>query len=361
MDNPTRRTLTRLEKGFHAVVAVCITTALFVLERLTEPMTSGGSVEGHFIFLAGTMGLVSASLWIYSLWSRRRQKVIREASAALIRKDIDRGRLVMAYQPILDMDSGEVVSCEALLRVLDNENKPMAPARFLVEVEEHGLQAYLSRAIVRMVEVDYREHRLSLPVTVNLSLADIGDDDLITLLLVPRSFALNIEVTETAFLGATPHALQTLDRLRGRGVKIYLDDFGTGYSSFTHLAEMPIDVLKIDREFIRKSQLSPKHAAICKTIVDLTRTIDVASVAEGVETVEEQRFLRGIGCDRIQGYLYHRPMTASALASVLSDAPRMPVPQSKPWAVHAPGPSLTAHATAIHPMPTRTLAEHLAN
>ncbi|CUW37714.1 protein of unknown function [Magnetospirillum sp. XM-1] len=78
MDNPTRRTLTRLEKGFHAVVAVCITTALFVLERLTEPMTSGGSVEGHFIFLAGTMGLVSASLSIYSLWSRRRQKVIRE-------------------------------------------------------------------------------------------------------------------------------------------------------------------------------------------------------------------------------------------------------------------------------------------
>ncbi|MEN3374629.1 EAL domain-containing protein [Dechloromonas sp. ZS-1] len=306
--------------NIHAAAIIGVTTILFVIERLAELASSTGTNIGEFIFLAGTLGVVSSSWGAHTFLHHASQKKQLEAAAAQIRHSIDNRRFVMFYQPIVDSESGAIVSCEALLRILDENDRPMAPPAFLADVERYGLQTYLSHAIISTVDSDFLEHGITLAVTVNLSLADISSDEVIMLLMAPRSFALNVEVTESTFLGATPHAMDSLNRLRSHGIKIYLDDFGTGYSSFTHLAEMPIDVLKIDREFIRKSQRTAKDAAICKSIVDLTKTINVRSVAEGVETQEEHKFLSAIGCDGVQGFLFHRPMAASELSAITSAA-----------------------------------------
>jgi len=129
---------------------------------------------------------------------------------------------------------------------------------------------------------------------------------------------LELEVTESALMRNADEAVRVLGALKEFGVLVSIDDFGTGYSSLAQLRQLPVDVLKIDRSFVQHVAEDPEDRAIAETVVSLARAIEVAVVAEGVETPEQDQVLRSMGCDFVQGFYYARPMPAAALAELLA-------------------------------------------
>jgi EAL domain-containing protein (putative c-di-GMP-specific phosphodiesterase class I) len=126
-----------------------------------------------------------------------------------------------------------------------------------------------------------------------------------------------LELTESSLVKDAERAIETLDALRGLGVRIAVDDFGTGYSSLSYLIDLPIDTLKIDRSFVRDATTHPRRAALLKGIVTLAHDLRLSVTAEGVETAEQRNMLCRLGCDEIQGYLFSRPVPADEFEALL--------------------------------------------
>lgn len=231
---------------------------------------------------------------------------------------IDNKRLVVYYQPIIDARNGDIATCEALLRVVEQDGRIGAPAAFLDMAAQCGATSKLSLEIIRMIEQDFISNSIVLPVTINLSVSDLCDNNLIDRLLGAHGVRFNVEVTETVFMDEPETIINRLQQLRDGNMRIYLDDFGTGYSSLVHLAEMPVDVIKIDRSFIQKAQRSSKDTIVCRTLVGMANELGLGCVGEGVEIIVERDFLINIGCFLQQGYLAHRPMPVASLADLVS-------------------------------------------
>jgi EAL domain-containing protein (putative c-di-GMP-specific phosphodiesterase class I) len=131
--------------------------------------------------------------------------------------------------------------------------------------------------------------------------------------------AMEMEVTESVAMQDVHHSLQVLSDLKGQGLRVALDDFGTGYSSLAYLKQFPIDTLKVDRSFVQDLPGDPSNAAIVRTILVLARSLGLRVVAEGVENQEQLRFLKALGCDRFQGYLFSRAVPAAAITEMLRE------------------------------------------
>ena len=132
---------------------------------------------------------------------------------------------------------------------------------------------------------------------------------------------IEVEITESILLDDVDRSIHLLERMKAMGLKLALDDFGTGYSSLTYLRSFPIDVVKIDRSFVEGIGTDPDSAAIVRSIVDLSRTLGLRTIAEGVETDEELTVLRNLGCDVAQGYLISKPLAAIDAARLISYNP----------------------------------------
>ncbi|MBN8766735.1 MAG: EAL domain-containing protein [Thiobacillus sp.] len=237
-----------------------------------------------------------------------------------LRQALERNELALAYQPKVDLASGRVVGLEALARWLTRSGGIVWPDQFIPVAEETGLIMPLGRWAVRAAceqWISWRDAGLDPPpVAINLSPRQFSDarliDDIDAILKETgmESASLQLEVTESTAMENPARTFDMLDALRQRGLHVYIDDFGTGHSNLSQLKRMPIDALKIDKSFVDDVLTDSDDAEIANAIIRLAHALNLRVVAEGVETVEQVRFLKDQGCDEIQGYVVARPLPA---------------------------------------------------
>ncbi|SIR17643.1 PAS domain S-box-containing protein/diguanylate cyclase (GGDEF) domain-containing protein [Rhizobium sp. RU20A] len=258
-----------------------------------------------------------------------RREELREALAT--------NQLFLEYQPQICLESGEIKAAEALVRWRHPEHGIVPPSDFIPLAEEAGLIGELGEWV--LIEA-CRQNRAwqaaglkPITIGVNVSAPQFAAADWV--LRVAEVLGetgldaryLELELTESLIMQDVARAIDTMCALEDLGVGLAIDDFGTGYSSLAALKRFPVDRLKIDRSFIADIPGDRDGEAIASAIVSLAHALEIDVIAEGVETQEQLAFLRGIGCQQIQGYLVGRPMAADALAARLATAPagRSPV------------------------------------
>jgi EAL domain-containing protein (putative c-di-GMP-specific phosphodiesterase class I) len=242
---------------------------------------------------------------------------------------LERGELRLYYQPLVSLETGEMVGAEALIRWEHPERGLLTPDKFLSVAEESGLIVQVGawavgEACRRLRDWDRRNGLGStFSVAVNLSARELTHPDVVSTVLnaVRRSALdpqrLTIEVTESAAMADRDSGLRALRELSTAGVRIAIDDFGTGYSSLDHLREMPADILKIDRSFVAGMAADSPDSALVNAAVAMGRALDMQVVAEGIETSEQAADLREFGCPLGQGYLFARPLSPDELDGLI--------------------------------------------
>jgi len=241
-----------------------------------------------------------------------------------LRQAFDNGEFELFYQPVLNLDKGEVSCCEALLRWHHPKRGMVSPAEFIPVAEEIGLIVALGEWVIRQACAEAASWSGDVCVAVNLSPTQLGSKGLLPAVLsalassgLPAS-RLELEITEAVLMQNSEATLRTLHQLRALGIRISMDDFGTGYSSLSYLRSFPFDKLKIDRCFINGLGANSESDAIVQAVTGLCRTLCVTTVAEGVETVEQLRGVLAEGCDEVQGDLFSRPVPAAQVAALLA-------------------------------------------
>jgi EAL domain-containing protein (putative c-di-GMP-specific phosphodiesterase class I) len=248
-----------------------------------------------------------------------------------LRVAVERGELEVHYQPVVEATSGRLDKVEALVRWQHPEKGMLQPGAFIPLAEHTRLIVDLNRFVmgeaIRQCGV-WRRAGVDLGVTVNISVLDLLDPPFaraVQAMLQEADFppgALTLEITEGAFVQEPERVRRTLELLRALGIQVALDDFGTGYSSLSYLKDLPVDLLKIDRSFVSELPGSDASMAIVAAAIELSHRLGLRVVAEGVETEGQYECLEALGCDLIQGYVVSRPVTASALASMMDQAAR---------------------------------------
>jgi Amt family ammonium transporter len=243
-----------------------------------------------------------------------------------LRRAIERDEFELHYQPIVN-GGGRLAALEALVRWRHPVRGLVMPDAFISIAEETGLIVPLGKLVLANACRQLRRWQREIPslahmaVGVNVShrqfVSPAVVDDVARILdetgLGPQS--LRLEVTETAAMQNAAQTIETMARLRAMGVLIYMDDFGTGYSSLSQLRRMPLDALKIDREFVKEMNHDATSRSIVDSIIALAHTMSLRVIAEGVETAEQAARLAGTGCDYLQGYHFGRPMPAAEVAA----------------------------------------------
>ncbi len=240
------------------------------------------------------------------------------------------------FQPQVDLHSGRVVGTEALIRWRHPLLGTVRPDRFIGLAEETGLIVPIGAWVLRSACFQNRDWQRAglgqLRVAVNLSARQFAEPGLVQTVrqvledtgLAPDS--LEIELTESMMMTDVESAIETMRCLKAMGVKLSIDDFGTGYSSLAYLKRFPVDVLKIDRSFVRDIVGSSDGAAMVDAIVSLAHSLRMQVIAEGVETLEQLDYLRLCGCDEVQGHIYGRPEPVATVEMLLRRGRVEPLP-----------------------------------
>jgi diguanylate cyclase (GGDEF)-like protein len=248
---------------------------------------------------------------------------------------IERDELHLVYQPCVHLRDGELAGAEALLRWNSAELGAVGPDQFIPVAEDGGqiveIGAWVLRQACAQAAQWLREGLVVPSVAVNLSILQFRHGDLVRQVadalresgLPPQH--LELEITESVLMNDTDRVLAIADSLKALGVRLAIDDFGTGYSSLAYLQRLSVDKLKIDRSFVRSASVGKSSMAIVRAIVDMARALDLAVVAEGVETPAERDFLVGAQCAMGQGWLFARPMPADRFAAWLREHTPEPI------------------------------------
>ncbi len=245
------------------------------------------------------------------------------AMQADLRHAIDHGELILEFQPILDIASGDITGAEALVRWLHPQRGRIAPNDFIPVAEESGLILPLGAWVLHRACREAAMWEGDARVAVNLSPLQFRDPNLLDLVdaalagsgLPPHR--LELEITESVFLDAADRTVACLEALRSRGIHIALDDFGTGYSSLSYLRSFPFNKVKIDQSFIRDLSVNEDAIAIVQAIVGMASSLGMYTTGEGVETASQARLLQLTGCSQVQGYLFGRPCPSDAIAGIM--------------------------------------------
>ncbi len=261
--------------------------------------------------------------------SRRSQTGRRLALVRELRGAEMRGELGLVFQPVFELESGDLAGVEALVRWNSPALGPVSPVEFIPIAEETGMIVPIGSWVLR--ESCEAIHRITartgqhLELSVNVSahqLSNPGFAQSVRKTLAHAEFPadrLVLEITETALVRAGTVAAHTLHDLEAHGIRIALDDFGTGYSSMSWLKEHPLDAIKIDRSFVSGLAGDPRDQAIVASLISLARALGCAVTAEGVETEDQLLALRLLECERVQGFLLARPMPAEELQALLAE------------------------------------------
>lgn len=240
-----------------------------------------------------------------------------------LRFAVEHQELRLVYQPRVDANSGNLLGVEALVRWQRPHHGLVSPARFIPIAEECGLIVQIGYWVFSEAcrqQAAWREAGLgNIPVSVNLSIAQFRDQNLIeTLKATMELYQTNpahieLELTESILMEDASSTIKLLHGIKALGVMLSIDDFGTGYSSLNYLHRFPIDKLKIDQSFVRDMLDDPKDLAVTQAIIGLGHALGLCVVAEGVEEVEQRLALSAAGCDELQGYYFSKPLPANEL------------------------------------------------
>ena len=330
-------------------------TVRAVLEALAHPLL----LDGHELVLTGSAGVAAfptdgndaetliqhAEVAMYraketgrntvqfftsSMNARARDRLALEMA---LRSALSQNEFELYYQPQVDLVSGSVVGVEALIRWRHPSMGMVRPDRFINLAEETGLIVPIGAWVLRTA---CRQHSAwqhagygPLRVGVNLSARQFADPGLVRQIervldetgMPPSS--LEIEITESLVMEDVEGAIRTMGELKGMGVKLSIDDFGTGYSSLSYLRRFPVDVLKIDRSFVRDIAFSEDDAAMVAAIIELARGLRMRTIAEGVETEAQLDYLKQRGCDEVQGHVYGKAEPGPTMEALLRNGRRV--------------------------------------
>ena len=325
-----------------AIAAVPSATA--VAEHVLHAFSAPFAVAGHEMYVNASIGIT-----VFPMDGRDGEDLLRKADTAMYRaKDLGGGRFVyfeermnaeavermtleremrqallrdefvLHFQPKLDLNTGHICGAEALLRWNHPTRGLVAPGVFIGVAEETGLIDEIGTKVIFNACAQHAAWRAAGArpprIAVNVSGHQFRRGDLVQVveealrLTATPASALEVEVTESLFMDGSDDARATLDQLRKMGLKVAIDDFGTGYSSMGYLKRLPVDVLKIDRSFVTDLAVDDDARVIAEVIITLAHTLRMSVVAEGVETAEQLKLLRGWRCDTIQGYYFSRPL-----------------------------------------------------
>jgi diguanylate cyclase len=242
-----------------------------------------------------------------------------------LRRAIENRSLTLLYQPKFSMLTGSVTGVEALVRWQHPRFGVLGPDQFLPLVREHGLMYALTDLVLSRAVADaaaWHAADAAIPVAVNLAAPSLDQDALPdrimsvldTYGMSPSS--LTIEITEDLVVADLVKARTVLNRLRAKGIRIAIDDFGSGYATLTYLRELPVDEVKLGREFIAPILCDDRAATIARSVLELVSAFGIASVAEGVEDLATAQWLKDNGCDAVQGNVFCRPLPASEIPRI---------------------------------------------
>jgi len=246
-----------------------------------------------------------------------------------LRKALDEDEYVIHYQPIVDIRKGNMVGVEALLRWNSQDYGLVSPIKFIPLLEDTGVMTIVGEWVMKTSCLKAKQWQddgyASIAIAVNISMVQFRQLNFVKTVeealkesqLDPKY--LKLELTESLLMDQSDACVEKLLAVRALGVHIEADDFGTGYSSLSYLKKLPIDVLKIDRSFITDVHKSSDSAAIVTAIMALGHSLKMNVIAEGVEEIEELKFLAALNCHFIQGYLFSKPIIEDDLKAVMTD------------------------------------------
>jgi len=320
-----------------------------LLDKLADPFF----VQGHEVFMTASMGIA-----FYPSDARNVIDLIRNADAALyhakknggnvfsyyvpemneaaverlmtkskLKRAFERNELLVHYQPKYNIETGEVIGAEALVRWELPERGIILPSDFIPIAEETNLIIEIGEWVLDRVCEDFRYWQRSVSaagrVSVNLSLKQLRQPNFISRISsIMRSYevsptSLELEITETTLMENPERTIKLLDELYSLGLHLAIDDFGTGYSSLSALQQFPISTLKIDKSFVRDVAISSDDATIVGTIIHMGKSLKMDVVAEGVESEEQLNMLQQMDCTYVQGLLFGDPMTSDSYLELL--------------------------------------------
>ena len=244
-----------------------------------------------------------------------------------MRRALTQKQFKISYQPQINIETGEVFAMEALILWDHPERGSNSPSGFISRAEEAGLILPIGEWVLRNACAElkrWREAGLSnIRVAINISACQLEQENIVKTIIdilhennIPGEM-LEIEITENMIMKDIENGISKLTQLSNHGINIAIDDFGTGYSSMAYLKHFPIDVLKVDRSFVKDLPENEQDATITKAIISLPKSLDLGVVAEGVETQPQLQFLRDCQCDQIQGYLFSPPIPPEKAGKLL--------------------------------------------
>ena len=334
-----------------------ITSVIHMAERLLAEFNDATVVDNHSVFITTSIGIVwgspayteatdllrDADIALYRAKSQGRsryaifdvdmhtQAVKRMRLEHDLRVALERQEFVPYYQPIFDLKNQRLMGFEALIRWQHPMQGFISPADFIPVAEETGLIMPISRWILQSACEQVAGWRRQFPdmedlkVSVNLSGQDLRQPTLVDTIrqILDRAqlpaTTLTIEITESMLIENIETTIDLLRQFRDLGIHISIDDFGTGYSSLSYLYNLPGDYLKIDKAFVSNMQPGDKNYKIVQAVVSLSDQLELAAIAEGIETIQQLEWLKAMNCELGQGYLLSRPLTSTQAAALLEN------------------------------------------
>jgi len=323
--------------------------AVMVARKIKEQLARPFDLDGHQVYPSASIGIAfypddgetvnallkRADMAMYAAKARGRNRyqffsedmhkraVERMQLEAGLRQAIERQEFQIVYQPQYRLQTGRLEAVEALLRWRHPERGLIPPARFIPLAEEtgmiHAIGAWVLRTACGQVKEWLEAGYPDLRVAVNLSGRQFAEPDLVEMVRgilaeveLPARH-LELEITESVLMHDADLAIKTIEALRSDGVGLTIDDFGAGYSSLIYLKNLPVNRLKIDREFVREIDRDERNAAIAAAMIELGRSLGLDVVAEGVETAAQAEVLRRLDCPMVQGFHFARPLARAAV------------------------------------------------